>query len=59
VPDEKEPTDLHILRLIVRDLVWIALENTQGESRETLINHFTALNDLLEEDDLASEHDTP
>jgi hypothetical protein len=47
-----DETDLHVLRLIVRDLVWlVGQQETSAEHKDILQMHLNALDEIIGEDD--------
>ncbi len=51
---EHELTDLHAVRLILRDLIYLLLTETNIDStnRQTLSAHLEALDDMIGDDDV-------
>lgn len=54
---ERDSTDLHALRLILRDLVTLLLteRNLDATNRQTLVSHLDALDEMIGDDDYADE----
>lgn len=55
MPDERdrELADIHVLRLILRDVIFFLLTETKidGGNRQTFVEHLETLNELIGDDD--------